>query len=159
MQIVEHEDFEDLSRLDDQYAHYVVNSHSFLALEYASGEHAWTFEFEPDRLEMLRKDRARARVDGEVFLALICGRDGICLLKPEEWDRLLEFGGELDAPQQIVVERPFRHQMEVAGTHGELDHKIARKRFPGAMFESSAEEDDETEPIQLQPTARISPAQ
>jgi hypothetical protein len=64
------------------------------------------------------------------LLVLVCGGDGLCVLKLPEVSRLL--GGNAG---WISVRRKHNTQYEVRGTSERLDYKITRNRWPAIIFE------------------------
>lgn len=71
------------------------------------------------------------------LLVLICGGDGICVLKQQEVSKLL--GGNAG---WISARRKHNTQYELRGANERLDYKVPRNRWPAIIFDAKEHQDD-----------------
>jgi hypothetical protein len=120
----------------DRPGHIRVNGSVYCYVKYASSDVSpWSFGFTSNELLMLGTDLGReAALYAKAFVALVCGTDGVCLLKANEWRQLLE---PLKHRRKFVqVKRPPGCQMEVRATGNlELQRKIPKNRFPDLLLQ------------------------
>jgi hypothetical protein len=89
----------------------------------------WTFSFakeHQDEIEKMEKEL------GDVFVALVCDKDGIACLNFKELKVVLdEVHGE---SEWIRVSRRPREKYTIKGSDGKLGFKVAYSDFPAKLF-------------------------
>ncbi len=128
-QITEHDSFKALNKADSKYGHYLVNTDKRLLVKHSDTVEPWQFTFQVDDLETLRSDIASGF---STFLVLVCSEFTICLLRKDEFERLIDLRST--GQQWIKVSIP-KASMRVSGSAGSLKHAIKHNGFPHRMFE------------------------
>ena len=82
----------------------------------------WTFNFATSHRQTLQQLQ---RTYGEVFVCLICGRDGIAGLSFDEVTQILVTGSE--EQQGISVRRRLRSMYEIGGPDGKFGRRVGRQ--------------------------------
>lgn len=85
---------------------------------------------------------------GEVFVILVCHDDGAVVLTFEEFQQVINIGGE--AAQWVSAARSRRQMYLIKGSDGKLAFKIGKDEYAEKIFglkppaESESEHSDET---------------
>jgi len=85
----------------------------------------WAFTFQPAHQEELVEMEAALK---NIFLLLVCERDGVAVLTGSEIRTVLNMGQR--ATQWISVKRGKRQQYQVKGSKGLLAFKVADSDYP-----------------------------
>ena len=108
---------------------YIVNNVG-LYIKYSTKRMSpWNFTFlsaQQDEIEMIHKNF------GRVFIALVCGSDGIVALSYDELKQVLD--SNISDVERIGISRPPRGKYRVTGTDGKLKRAIGDNEFPGKIF-------------------------
>lgn len=132
-----------VTKLEDHRGHFRINQTVNCLVKYSRpvsppsgpGTSTWGFHFSRNEQRILSDDLGHASLFGRALVGLICVPDSICLLKSDEWRKLLRPVRE-DSRENVRVTRPTGCWMEVEVPNGpELDHKIPQSRFPDLLFE------------------------
>jgi hypothetical protein len=128
-QLVEDPRFTSLNKATSAYGHYVINKTSRLFVKYSTkSAQPWRFAFSEDEIARIKTDTA---LDGKVFVAFVCGQDGVCAFPANDLWSLVD----VDAgTQSVTVERPLGKSMQVKGAAGKLTGKIAVTSFPDLVL-------------------------
>ena len=128
----------DVELIENDFRHFQVNQEAYVLAKYSTSEgERWQFTFRSRDMTLLAEDRTRMGFFGEQYVALRCGFDGVCLLRANEWESLLQTDRP-DTPQTIRVRRPEDCQMSVRGPGGtRLNRKIPGNRFPAMLTKPS----------------------
>ena len=131
MQIVEHESFKALNRVDKKYGHYLVNTDVKLWFKYSTNDGTvWTFTFQLGDLVALKEDLA---LKGATHVVLACGHHSICCLSAEEVSKLIDT--EASEPQWVKIEAPPKRQMRVTGSLSKKNATLVpHNKFPNCIF-------------------------
>ena len=133
VQMIEHPSFTSLNKACSEYGHYLVNEDRRVFMHYASNPRSpWKFQFTPTAIRAIEADEG---VEGQTYIALICGDSGVCLLDTSELWELLSSIPEDDEPQSVAVISPPRKQFEVRAGAISLGTKVPRTRFPREVLE------------------------
>ncbi len=128
-QLVDHEAFKSLGRLDATKGHYLVNGdRRILVKTTKEATQPWRFGLKPEDLKVLRDDIASKQ---KTFLCLICGTTSICVLDQADLDTVLDVNA--DGKQGLKVESPVAG-MRVRGPKGPLKKGIGHNVFPAKIF-------------------------
>lgn len=105
---------------------YVINGKIGLYLKHSSLRMSpWAFTFQPaHQAELVEMEEAL----DEVFLLLICERDGVAVLTSDDIKMVLNIGHK--ATQWVSVKRGKREQYQVKGSNGLLPFKVADSDYP-----------------------------
>jgi len=106
---------------------YVVDNTFFQVRFTTKARSPWGFAITEADIERFRS--AQQEVTSSL-LVLVCGGDGICVLKLQEVSRLLG-----DSAGWISARRKHNTQYEVRGTSERLDYKVPRNRWPAIIFD------------------------
>ncbi len=128
-QIVEHNSFKALNKVDDKYGHYLVNTDIRLLVKYSKKKQRWQFTFQPDDLKTLTDD---LQGTDRVFACLVCGRATVCLLDDSQLKEVMDLGAR--SAQTVSVRIPKNASMRVKGTKGSLSSTIPHNAFPNPIF-------------------------
>lgn len=105
---------------------YVINEKIGLYIKHSSLRMSpWAFTFQPAHQEELIEMEV---VLDDVFLLLVCERDGVAVLTSAEIRTVLNIGHK--ATQWISVKRGKREQYQVKGSNGALPSKVADSDYP-----------------------------
>jgi hypothetical protein len=111
------EENEDISVKKKGVLGYVINNRVFVFLKYTTKARSpWRFSFDQEDIDRCLK---MASEHTEIVLGLICGGDGICALKWEEVESLLD-----TKPGWISAKRKHNESYGVAGSISKLKGKI-----------------------------------
>lgn len=115
-------------------ASYVINGNIGLYIKHSSNRMSpWTFSFadahQDEILEMAND------LEG-VYIALVCGQDGIACLSFEELKNVLD--SVHDRHEWIRISRKPREKYAVKGSDGKLLFKIGDNQFPSRLFEEKS---------------------
>jgi hypothetical protein len=106
---------------------YVVNEAVFTLIKYATKTSSpWRFTVSADEARTLSR---RSKAGQMVFIALVCGGDGICATT---WEIASEVLGA--TPGWLSCRRRFHEQYALAGTEGEVQGKVPDKAWPSILF-------------------------
>lgn len=121
--------------IDDHSAHFRIEDSLVLAKAASQSAPPWSFTFRPDEIQKLQVDRLESySADGDAYVALICGHQKVCLLGHREWGKVLGGTPPLKRQQSVQVDQKPGCQLEVSGTHGQLQRKIPASRFPKVFY-------------------------
>jgi hypothetical protein len=131
--LVSRTEFTGLSRIPDLGSAYAVNNAVGLYIKHASRANGpWQFTFAPDHQREVRE--LFQKFNGKTFIALVCGRRGICLLEYGEYAATLP---EVFKNQRVlIVRRPSGGGFRVSGGAGKLKGVISSSRYPNGLFAS-----------------------
>lgn len=119
-----------------------VGSMAGLYIKYSTKRMSpWRFSFTAPHQSEINDLKANC---GEVFVALVCGQDGVVVLNFQELKQILDHNFE--ESEWVSVQRGRRQMFSVRGTDGELDFKIGDSEFPDRVFKHLARK-----PLQLVP--------
>jgi hypothetical protein len=111
---------------------FLVNDAVFALIKYSTKVSSWRFTFTAAELSAIDRHRA----DHDVVLVLVCGGDGICAMRWESVEPILD-----DPPTWIAAKRKFKKRYSVTGSAGEMRGRIPHNRWPGVIFEEGADQD------------------
>lgn len=130
-QIVEHPSFKALNKGSSNYGHYRINADCHLFVRYATGDGpTWSYTFTHEQLKAVN-NIAAAKVS--IFVALVCGKETVCLLNKTQLQNVIDLGAK-DA-QWVKVDAPPNKSCRVSGSAGQLKGTIPHNVFPKALFE------------------------
>lgn len=110
---------------------YVVNDSIGLYIKHSSNRLSpWGFSFMKGHQDEIQE---MANKLDKVFVALVCGSDGIACLSFEELKIVLDDNHE-DIEWVRISRRP-REKYAVKGSNGKLKFKIAHNHFPNRLFD------------------------
>ena len=110
---------------------FLINDEVFALIKYtARVATPWQFTFSPAERDAVDKHRD----DHEVVLALVCGGDGICAVRWDDVEEILD-----NPPTWITASRKFNKRYAISGSAGEMDGRVPRNQWPGVVFD---EEED-----------------
>jgi len=128
-QLVEHESFKALNKVDSKYGHYLVNTDRRLIVKWTEKDSSpWQFTFQLDDLVTLRADISSKF---KTFIVLVCGQLTVCLLEQTDYTAIIDLNE--DKQQWIKVEIP-KASMRIRGSKGALKHAIKHNAFPEGVF-------------------------
>lgn len=105
---------------------YVINEKIGLYIKHSSLRMSpWAFTFQPAHQEELIEMEAALE---DVFLLLVCERDGVAVLTGDEIRTVLNIGHK--TTQWISVKRGKREQYQIKGSNGVLPFKVADSDYP-----------------------------
>ena len=111
---------------------YIVNHDGGLFIKHASNDNSpWLFNFSPENQEDIRN--LFNRYTDKTFLALVCGRDGVCLLQYGYYAAAID--ENFTEQEFLTVERPLGGGYRVHGAGGQIGRIIRLNEFPGGIFE------------------------
>ncbi len=129
--IVEHKSFKALNKGSERYGHYLINADCHLFVKYATnGSSPWHFTFTDEHLDGIRNVVA---ANADIFIALVCGRTTICLLREEDFRSVLDV--DSTQTQSVKVEVPPNKGCRVSGTMGRLKRVVAHNAYPVELFD------------------------
>jgi hypothetical protein len=107
---------------------FIVNDKTYVFLKYTTKNRSpWRFTFSEDDISHVRNEN---RNNGNLFIVLICGGDGICTINIDEFNLLIN-----EKAGWIAAKRSFHEQYSISGSNGELKNKISFKRWPQIIFD------------------------
>lgn len=111
---------------------YVLNDSIGLYIKYSNKRLSpWQFSFAKEHQDEILEMKDSYQ---EVFILLVCGRDGIVCLSFKELKVLLDDNHK--EIETISVRRPQGKMYKVVGTDGKLNYKISRSDFPEKVLQS-----------------------
>jgi hypothetical protein len=124
-----------IEKLDDHPEHVCVNrTVRYLAKRSALSGPTWEFTFTSEEQEILFSDLGISQT-GDAHLLLVCEADCVCLLRSDEWQKLLE-PSEINGTEWMQIKRPPNCQMSVRATAGrKLSYKVPKNRFPRLLLQ------------------------
>jgi hypothetical protein len=112
---------------------YVVNSNIGLYIKHSSNRLSpWSFSFSKSHQDEID---AMQRELGSVYIAFVCGKDGIACLSYDEFKMVLN--DIHDDYEWVRISRRPREKYAISGSDGKLKVKIAHNHFPERIFEGS----------------------
>ena len=112
-------------------ASYVINDNIGLYIKHSSNRLTpWGFSFAKEHQDEIKAMKEKFE---HVFIALVCGRDGVACLSFDELKYVLDH--EHDEYEWVRVSRRPREKYSVKGTDGKLLFKIGQSEFPSKLFE------------------------
>lgn len=116
-------------------ASYVINDKTGIYIKHSSKRLSpWSFSFHKRHQEKILEIKKNI---GEVFLLLVCHKDGIVVLSFNELKRILDDTHE--EVEWISVVRGKREMYAIKGSNGELEFKVGRNDFPNKLFSTNSE--------------------
>lgn len=113
-------------------ASYILNEKIGLYIKHSSSRMTpWKFSF--DKLHQNEILEMRDQL-GEIFIALVCNKDGIACLSFDELKKVLN--EEHDSKEWIKVSRRTREKYQIKGSDGTLFFKIGDNEFPNKLIEA-----------------------
>ena len=110
---------------------FMINDKVGLFLKYSAKKiSSWRFSFTREHQEEMKimKDLL-----SDVYLILICGRDGIACIEYEELKIVLD--EYFEDVEWVSASRLKREKYSIKGSNGKLDFKIADSDFPKKIFD------------------------
>lgn len=110
---------------------FMINDKVGLFLKYSTKKISpWRFSFTREHQEEMKimKDLL-----SNVYLVLICGKDGIACIEYEELKIVLD--EYFEDVEWVSASRLKREQYSIKGSNGKLDFKIADSDFPKKIFD------------------------
>tara|TARA_B100000900_G_C20037514_1_gene496590 strand:- start:37 stop:486 length:450 start_codon:yes stop_codon:yes gene_type:complete len=110
---------------------FMINDKVGLFLKYSTKKISpWRFSFTREHQEEMKimKDLLK-----DVYLVLICGKDGIACIEYEELKIVLD--EYFEDVEWVSASRLKREQYSIKGSNGKLDFKIADSDFPKKIFD------------------------
>lgn len=112
---------------------FVIDDESYVLIKFSTKSSSpWRFTFTDIELRQIDEER-ESRV---VFLALVCGGDGICAIP---WDVLEPILGE--GRLWVSCSRRFHERYVVAGATGALKNRVPHNRWPSIIFNGELDSD------------------
>jgi len=90
----------------------------------------WRYTFLQEHQDEISQMKAEF---GEVFVVLVCGKNGIVVLNYAELKSILDHNHE--SAEWVSVARGKRQMYTVKGTDGALDFKVGEKDFPRKILD------------------------
>ncbi|HTE22828.1 MAG TPA: hypothetical protein VK674_07390 [Candidatus Limnocylindria bacterium] len=120
-------------------ASYVINEQVGLYLKHSTSRLSpWVFTFKKEHQDEVRKMKDGF---GEVFIILICGKDGMVCLSYKELRLALD--DDHGPAEWLKAARRTREKYAISGTDGKLKTKIGENEFPSKII--SCLEDQESD--------------
>ena len=112
---------------------YIVNGKVGLYIKHSSNRLTpWGFSFAKEHQDEIQ---AMAAELDDVFVALVCGRDGIACLSYEQLKMVLD--EEHGDHEWVRISRRPREKYAVKGSNGKLKFKIADTHFPQCILDEA----------------------
>lgn len=110
---------------------FMINEKVGLYIKYSTKKISpWRFSFTREHQEEMKIMRDLLE---NIYLVLICGKDGIACIEYEELKQVLdEYYEEVE---WVSASRLKREQYSIKGSNGKLDFKIADTDYPRKIFE------------------------
>jgi hypothetical protein len=126
-QIAEHPTFTTINKIPGKQGLFEINAKRLLIKYTERNESPWHFSFQPKELDELAEGH-------ELFIALVCGTESICLL--EETDAWKLLSDSAPGGQRIKVVSGDNIQFHVTGPgRNKLPNAIPHKDFPGLFID------------------------
>jgi hypothetical protein len=131
--IVSTGNFTGLSRVQGIRASaYAINNSIGILIKHTTNDISpWQFNFMPDHQETART--LFRTYNDKAFIALVCGKVGVCLLKYGEYASVID--ENFREQENLTVERPDGGGFRVRGAGGRFPGVIPLNRFPTYIFE------------------------
>jgi hypothetical protein len=111
---------------------YVINGYTGLYIKHSTNRLTpWGFSFAKVHQDEIKK---MANELDKVFVALVCGKDGIACLSFQELKNVLD--DNHSDHEWIRVSRRTREKYSIKGSDGKLKFKIAHNHFPDRILEN-----------------------
>ena len=110
----------------------------------------WRFTFLQEHQDEIYKMKAEF---GEVFIVLVCGKNGIVVLNYAELKFILDHN--YDPAEWVSVARGKRQMYTVKGKDGALDCRVGEADFPRKVLDYLRPEAAATSPSELQDNLRF----
>ena len=111
-------------------ASYVLNDSVGLYIKHSTKRMTpWRFSFKQGHQDEIQDMKNGLK---NVFLALVCGDDGIVILRHEELKNILD--EQHDTVEWVAVSRKTREKYQVSGSDGKLKYKIGENEFPNKVI-------------------------
>lgn len=91
----------------------------------------WPFSFSCSQQEEIAELKGEL---SEVFIALVCGSDGIASLSSQELSRVLD--DEFEAMEWVKASRRAREKYSITGSDGRKVFKVGDNEFPAKVFDA-----------------------
>lgn len=112
-------------------ASYVLNGAVGLYIKHSAKRLTpWRFSFQQEHQNEIQKMKDKFE---DVFLALVCGDDGVVILSYQELKKILD--EQHEETEWISVSRRTREKYTVSGSDGKLKYKIGENEFPSKVLE------------------------
>ena len=110
---------------------FMINEKVGLYLKYSTKKISpWRFSFTKEHQEEMKIMRDLLE---NIYLVLICGKDGIACIEYEELKQVLD--EYYEDVEWVSASRLKREQYSIKGSNGQLDFKIADTDYPRKIFE------------------------
>lgn len=110
-------------------ASYVVNDRAGLYLKHSTSRLSpWVFTFKKEHQNEVQEMKNSL---GEVFVVLICGKDGVACLSYDELRVALD--DTHSATEWLKAARRTREKYTISGSDGKLKTKIGENEFPAKI--------------------------
>lgn len=110
---------------------FMINDKVGLYLKFSTKKISpWRFSFTKEHQEEMKIMRDLLE---NIYLILICGRDGIACIEYEELKQILD--EYYEDVEWVSASRLKREQYTIKGSNGKLDFKIADTDYPKKIFE------------------------
>jgi hypothetical protein len=131
--LVSQSDFTGLSRIPDLGNAYAVNNMTGLYIKRATADNSpWLFNFHPEHQTDIRN--LFQRFNEKTFIALVCGKTGICLLQYGSYANVLE--EDFNNQKTLTIKRPQSGGFRVVGQNQQLKGVVPIKNYPDGLFNS-----------------------
>ena len=111
-----------------EFLGYVVNESIFVFIKYTTKARTpWGFTFDQEDIDRCYR---MAEKHSKLYLALVCGGDGVCALTWREAEHLLD-----GKPGRISAGRRHNESYAVKGSEAKLKGKVSVNRWPKLLFE------------------------
>lgn len=125
IKILEDSRFHEIKRSENGY---LVNGNLFIFIKYTTKSRSpWRFTFSDPEIHYLNRQAGSIK---NLFLALVCGGDGICPVSWKDGERILNNKGGW-----IAVNRKFNQSYGVSGPFGMLAKKVPVQQWPSILFD------------------------
>ena len=132
IKVIRHELYSSVKVYEENDCSYLINDKSGIYIKYSQNKIApWTFTFSEDHVRQIEEMSEKLV---EVYVILVCGKDGICCLNLQEFTTVISTENVI-YPKWISVSRAKGEKYAVWGRDGELKHKIGNSDFPRKIFE------------------------
>ncbi len=126
-QIAEHPTFSSVNKVPGREGLYQVNNYKRLLIKRCGADAStWRFTFRPHEIEEICTGQ-------ELFVALVCGYDSICLLSETDLNNLISTSDR--SSQSITVESGAKRGFRVHGSAGKLQRVIPHNSFPKELLD------------------------
>lgn len=130
-QIVEHESFKALNKLDEKYGHYKINHDIRLMIKITSSDtEPWKFTANANDLGIIKDD---INSGDQFFMCLICGQSTICLLDGNQVQQLLDLSNN----KQQWIRIRNTGSLWASSKKKDLKNAIPHKAFPLKIFQAT----------------------